>query len=411
MLCLTLPCLVGVAVVFAGLSYVAYMPQMDGVVDTYQARTISTFARVVRIVGRVAESLGLETPDNVARAMTDFILSDNAPPPDTDHLKVEDYMFDGVPVRLYRPTAAADPSPSVIYLHGGGWTILHIDSFDDTLSDYAVTSGYVFIAIEYPLAPEHPFPTPFETCLTAILHVLSQAESYGLDAERVAVAGDSAGGNLAAAVSLKLAELKHVPGLRFQWLIYPALQAFTFKTSSYLSKDNASPYFNDRATLAHYWCNYMGINTPRMKEAFRTNHHTSRKLKQSIYASYVDSKLLPKEYRGDSSQETQNLDYGDEEISNQIEKVILNPYFAPLMAPDLSGVAPAFVVTAEFDILRDDGLMYAQRMKDAGVDVVVYNSQGSIHGFMSIFKGLIPRYKDIDHTMALFVKYAREHFK
>ncbi|XP_046565354.1 carboxylesterase NlhH-like [Haliotis rubra] len=410
MFCATLPCLVGVAVIFAGISNVAYIPLMEGVVDTYQARVISTFARVVRIVGGVAESLGLETPDNVARAMTDFILSDNTPPPPTDHLKVEDYTFDGVPVRLYRPTAAAKPSPSVIYLHGGGWTILHIDSFDDILSDYAVTSGYVFISIEYPLAPENPFPKPFETCLTAVLHVLSQAGSYGLDAEKVAIAGDSAGGNLAAAVSLKLSELKDVPKLRFQWLIYPALQAFTFKTPSYLSKEDASPYFNDGATMAHYWCNYMGINTPRMKEAFRTNHHTSRKLKQSIYASYVDSKLLPKEFRGDRPGETR-LDYGDDEISNEVEKIILNPYFAPLMAPDLSGVAPAFVVTAEFDVLRDDGLMYAQRMKDAGVDVVVYNSPGSIHGFLSFFEGLIPKYTDTDHTIGKFVKYAREHFK
>ncbi|XP_046573125.1 arylacetamide deacetylase-like [Haliotis rubra] len=147
-----------------------------------------------------------------------------------------------------------------------------------------------------------------------------------------------------------------------------------------------------------------------MTKAFRTNNHTSRKLKQSIYASYVDSKLVPTKYRGDSSEQTQNLDYGDEEISNQIEKFILNPYFAPLMAPDLSGVAPAFVVTAEFDVLRDDGLMYAQRMKDTGVDVVVYNSPGSIHGFL-LWGGAMPKYADADHTIDMFVKYAKKQFK
>ncbi|XP_071085988.1 neutral cholesterol ester hydrolase 1-like [Haliotis cracherodii] len=410
MFCCSLPGLVGAAVVFAGLSYVAYIPLLEGIVDTYQARIISTFARVVRITGGVAEVLGVETPDNVARMLTSLILSDKIPPPETDQLKVEDYTFDGVPVRLYRPTSAANPSPSVIYIHGGGWTILNVDSYDDTVSDLTVTSGYVFVSIEYPLAPENPFPKPFEACLKAALHVLSHAGTYGLDAENIAIAGDSSGGNLAAAVALKLSEVKDIPKLRFQWLIYPALQAFSFKTPSYVSNEEASPYFLQGETMARYWCNYMGINTLTMIEAFSTNNHTSRKLKQSIYASYVSSKLLPTAYHGDNSEPT-NIDHGDDNISNQIEKIILNPYFAPLMSPDLSGVAPAFVVTAEFDVLRDDGLMYAQRMKDAGVNVVVYNSPGSIHGFLCFFVGLIPKYADTDHTVDMFVKYAMKQFK
>ncbi|XP_046573126.1 carboxylesterase NlhH-like [Haliotis rubra] len=407
MYCCTLPFLVGVAVAFAGLSYVMYIPIREGVVDTSQARTSATFSRLIGIVGGVTEGLGIANRLTVTRLITNLLMSDNKPPPDTDELKVEDYVFDDIPVRLYRPTKAKNPSPSVIYIHGGGWTILNMDIYDDVVSEFAVRSGYIFISIEYPLAPENPFPIPFDTCVKAALHVFTHAETYGVDPKKIAIAGDSAGGNLAAAVALKLSELKDIPRLSFQWLIYPVTQAFSFKTPSYISNTDAVPYFLSIETMAQFWCNYLGINTPTMTKAFRTNNHTSRKLKQSTYASYVDSQLLPTKYH---PSENTGLDYGDEEISNQIEKIILNPYFAPLMAPDLSGVAPAFVVTAEFDVLRDDGLMYAQRMKDAGVDVVVYNSPGSIHGFM-MWSGGMPKYADADHTIDMFVKYAKKQFK
>ncbi|XP_067670437.1 arylacetamide deacetylase-like isoform X2 [Haliotis asinina] len=407
MFCCTLPFLLGVAVAFAGLSYVMYIPIKEGIVDTYQARTTAIFSRLIGIVGGVTESLGIANRLTVSRMFTNLAFADNKPPPDTDELKVEDYIFDDVPVRLYRPTKANKPSPCVIFIHGGGWTILNVDTYDDVVSEFAVRSGYVFISIEYPLAPENPFPIPFEACLKAALHVFTHAETYGVDPQKIAIAGDSAGGNLAAAVALKLSELKDVPKLSFQWLIYPATQAFSFKTPSYIANDDAVPYFLQIKTMAQFWCNYLGINTPTMTKAFTTDNHTSRKLKQSIYASYVDSKLLPTKYQGSDNT---RFDYGDDEISNQIEKVILNPYFAPLMARDLSGVAPAFVVTAEFDVLRDDGLMYAQRMKDAGVDVVVYNSPGSIHGFM-MRGGSMPKYADSDHTIDMFVKYAKKQFK
>ncbi|XP_071085364.1 arylacetamide deacetylase-like [Haliotis cracherodii] len=408
MFCCTLPFVLGLAVAFAGLSYVTYIPIKEGVVDTYQARAMATFARVIDLVSGGAENLGIATSVSVMRWFT-TLASDNKPPPDTDELKVKDYTFEDMPVRLYRPTRALDPSPTVIYIHGGGWTILSVDNYDDVVSELAVKSGYTFISIEYPLAPENPFPVPFETCLKAALHVFTHAETYGVDTQKVAIAGDSAGGNLAAAVALKLSELKDIPKLRFQWLIYPALQAFSFKTPSYVSNDDAVIYFLQGEHMAGYWCNYLDINTPSMRKAFTSNNHTSRKLKRSVYASYVDYELLPTKYHGDSSKQT-NIDHGDDYISNQIEKIILNPYFAPLMAPDLSGVAPAFVVTAEFDVLRDDGLMYAQRMKDAGVDVVVYNSPGSIHGFMLWGSG-IPKYADTDNTIDMFVKYAKKQFK
>ncbi|XP_067670440.1 arylacetamide deacetylase-like [Haliotis asinina] len=407
MYCCSLPFLVGVAVAFAGLSYVMYIPIREGIVDTYQARTGATVSRIMGIVASAAECLGIAKHHTVMRLLSNLAMSDNKPPPDTDEMKVEDYIFDEVPVRLYRPTKAKNPSPSVIYLHGSGWTLLSVDIYDDVVSEFAVRSGYIFISIEYPLAPENPFPIPFEACLKAALHVFTHAETYGVDPQKIAIAGDSAGGNLAAAVALKLSELKDVPKLSFQWLIYPATQAFSFKTPSYIANDDAVPYALQIESMAQYWCNYLGNNTSTMTKAFRTNNHTSRKLKQSIYASYVDSKLLPTKYQ---SSENTRSDYGDDEISNQIEKVILNPYFAPLMAPDLSAVAPAFVVTAEFDVLRDDGLMYAQRMKDAGVDVVVYNSLGSIHGYL-LWVGSMPKYADTDHTIDMFVKYAKKQFK
>ncbi|XP_046573124.1 arylacetamide deacetylase-like [Haliotis rubra] len=261
MYCCTLPFLVGIAVAFAGLSYVMYIPIKEGIVDTFQARTVATSARVMGIVGGVTEGLGIAKYVTMIRLFsTHLAMSDNKPPPDTDELKVEDYTFDDIPVRLYRPTNATDPSPSVIYIHGGGWTILSVDTYDDVVSEFAVRSGYVFISIEYPLAPDNPFPVPFETCVKAALHVFTHAETYGVDPQKIAIAGDSAGGNLAAAVALKLSELKDMPRLSFQWLIYPATQAFSFKTPSYISNEDAVPYFLQRESMAGYWCYYMNIN-------------------------------------------------------------------------------------------------------------------------------------------------------
>ncbi|XP_041356299.1 neutral cholesterol ester hydrolase 1-like [Gigantopelta aegis] len=137
--------------------------------------------------------------------------------------------------------------------------------------------------------------------------------------------------------------------------------------------------------MIQHWLRYMGLKNPTQYLAeFTTNNHTSSLLKYSQYAAYVSPTLLPEVYRSGVA-EPRNLDHGNEELWRRIEMTVLNPHFAPLMATDLAKVSPAFVITSEFDVLRDDGIIYVERLRRAGVRVNLYHVKTSFHGFCSAY--------------------------
>jgi acetyl esterase len=247
-----------------------------------------------------------------------------APPtPPLDHV-VED-MLDGpvgpLPIRAYRPrTAAAGPLPVTVFFHGGGWVFGNIDSHDHMCRLLAHGSGSLVVSVDYRLAPEARFPAAFDDCLAATKHILEHADQLGGDPARVAVAGDSAGGNLAAAVCLALRDACGQQPL-FQFLIYPAVD---------LACDSASHL----ALGEGYLLTAQGID-------FCT-------------ASYLGA---------------DRADVGDWRAS-------------PLKAETLAGLPPALVQTAEFDPLKDEGAAYAQALSEAGVPATHTVYDGMIHGFM-----------------------------
>jgi acetyl esterase len=229
---------------------------------------------------------------------------------------VSDAEVAGVPVRLYRPQNA-DGLPAIVHVHGGGWVLGDLDTHDTTCRDLAAESGCAVVAVDYRLAPEHPFPAALEDSLAAVGGV----GELGLDAERVAVVGDSAGGGLAACVAQELRG-----ALRHQALVYPVCDAGMGQTESYTRY--AEGYFMTAADMRWY---------------------------VSHYAAGVDA---------------------------------ADPRLSPLAAGDLGGVAPATVVLAECDPLHDEGLAYARRLEDAGVDVELRDYAGQIHPFF-LLAGLI----------------------
>ena len=225
-----------------------------------------------------------------------------------------------IPVRVYQPKGDA-PFPLLVYFHGGGWVIGDIETHDMTCRSLANASGCVVVSVDYRLSPEHKYPEPMEDCYAATKYVAEHAAEFNGDASRLAVGGDSAGGNLAAVVSL-VARDRGGPAIGFQLLVYPVID-FNFNTPSY--RDNAEGYFLTTNLMKWFWNHYLRTDT-------------------------------------DGAQ----------------------PYASPMRAESLRGLPPAFVITAEFDPLRDEGEAYAAKLRDAGVPATAHRYDGMLHGFLSM---------------------------
>ncbi len=233
-------------------------------------------------------------------------------------------------MRVYTPEAAADaPSGTtrfgaLVWFHGGGWVIGNLETADATCRKLCRGAGVVVVSVDYRLAPEHPYPAGLEDAWAGLEWVAANAAVLGVDGERLAVGGDSAGGNLAAVVALRARDLGAL-ALRHQLLVYPATDLRMGHPSI---AENGEGYFLTREAMHWFAGHYLG----------------------------------PDRALGDPA----------------------DPAVSPLLADDLSGVAPAHVITAEYDPLRDEGDAYAARLADAGVAVAHDPSPGMIHGFFGM---------------------------
>jgi acetyl esterase len=222
-----------------------------------------------------------------------------------------------ITVRVFTPRGAG-PKPALVYFHGGGWVTGDIETHEGICRTLANAAGCVVASVDYRCAPEHKFPVAAEDSYAATRWVVEQAMALGVDPRRLAVCGDSAGGNLAAAVALMTRD-RGGPALALQVLVYPVTDC-DFERPSY--KENAEGYILTTDSMRYYWDQYVPDAADRM-----------------------------------------------------------NPYASPMRAASLAGLASALVITAEYDPLRDEGEAYAKALGAAGVPVTLTRYPGMIHAF------------------------------
>ncbi len=266
---------------------------------------------------------------------------------------IEDRTVEGphgnsIAMRIYRPgggaaTAAANGTLGcLVYFHGGGWVIGSIETHDRTCRALTKLAGVVTVSVDYRLAPEHPFPAAVDDCCDATQWTIDNAADLGIDPERVAIGGDSAGGNLAAVVALRCRDraANGEPCGR------PALQVLIYPVTDF-DRDTHSMIANAEGLL---------LTRSTMK--------------------WFDDHYCPPSQRS-------------------------NPYAAPLAADDLSGVAPALVIVAGHDPLRDEGVKYAQKLADAKVPTTLIEYPGQFHGFFGMTRFLNQAHEAQDLTASV----------
>ncbi|ACJ31549.1 Lipase/esterase [Shewanella piezotolerans WP3] len=228
-----------------------------------------------------------------------------------------------LPIRIYRPIHCDidDLQPAIIFIHGSGWVVSNIETNDHFSRALAHRTGSVVIAINYQKAPEHKFPIPIDDCYASTLWIFEHAKCLGLDVNRIGILGDSAGGNLAAAVTLRLRD-ENGPKLAYQVLIYPAVQ-YGWNTPS--AQTHAEGYLLQQASMKYYWGHYL-----------------------------------------------------------RSEADALNPYCSPLSAQSHKDLPATLIYTAEFDPLCDDGYLYYRELESSGVNVKYRCFDGVIHGFIKM---------------------------
>lgn len=249
------------------------------------------------------------------------------PPPAVAQVRDLSLALNGrtIGARLYVPENADEKPPLVLFYHGGGWVIGDLESHDATARIIAKTSGAAVLAVDYRLAPETKFPGPLDDCYDALLWAVAHADDLGIDPARLAVAGDSAGGNLAAAVAIRARD-EGGPKIAHQLLIYPVTDT-DFTSGSYTTNGGGA-YFLSTEMMQWFW------------------------------AHYVD------------------------------DHANAHPHAAVLRHDSLAGLPPATVLVAQYDPLRDEGLAYAEALKAAGVPVETEEAPGMIHGFFSMFEAV-----------------------
>ncbi|NWU65400.1 AAAD deacetylase, partial [Pterocles burchelli] len=363
------------------LAYYIYSPIPEDIEEPWTVMLISASLQAAWDLAELGEQLGLMPFTDTMMAM---MTSQYVPPTSDENVTVTDTELSNVPVRLYVPRTPSDGlRRAVVYFHGGGWSLgqAGTKAYDDLTRWTANRLNAVVVSVNYRLSPKYHFPVQFEDVYSATKFFLQSSvlSQYGVDPERVCVAGDSAGGNLAAAVAQQLLEDPEVKTkLRAQALLYPALQALDLNLPSY--QDNTHKPILSRWQMVRFWSQYF-TSDPSLREAMASNSHVPAEWSHLL--RFVNwSILLPEEMKKDH---VYTAPASGSSALAQRYPGLLDPRAAPLLASDaqLHGLPLTYVLTCEHDVLRDDGVMYVTRLRAAGVPVTHDHAKDAFHGALT----------------------------
>ncbi|CAI4226048.1 unnamed protein product [Auanema sp. JU1783] len=304
-----------------------------------------------------------------------------------EDINVHNDVIGGVRVRVYSSLEKKSKS-AMIYIHGGGWSVMKPEYYDPMMFSFVHNLGITIFSIDYRLAPEFPFPAGLDDCVKVVTTLYEERhEAYGIDRNKMFIAGDSAGGNLTASTTQRLAN-NNLNFIKCQILIYPVIHVFGFQSPSYLEhfKLFKGTSILSPAAMARWTLFYMGIRANQSNIAkLLKNQHISEDLKSSPeFGKLLSSAKLPKEIIAGSSVDAEEFE-PDKELSEKISKLGTDPWLSPIFGVT-SDLPPTLVITQGYDILRDEGILYAKRLKECNVECEWKHYKNGYHAIFNMPK-------------------------
>ncbi|XP_020836130.1 neutral cholesterol ester hydrolase 1 [Phascolarctos cinereus] len=403
-------CVVSTALV-ALLAYYVYIPLPANISDPWKLMLLDATFRSAQQLSHLIQYVGLS---HHLIALNFIIVSFGRKSAwSSPNVQITDTQFGGVEVRVFEgfPKAKEPLKSGVIYIHGGGWALAsaRISYYDELCSTMAEELNAVIISIEYRLVPQVHFPEQLYDLERAAKYFLQPQvlEKYSVDPARIAISGDSAGGNLAAALGQQFSKDDTFRNkIKLQALIYPVLQALDFNTPSY--QQNVNSPILPRHVMVRYWIDYLR-GSQEFVQAMVVNNHTALDVEQAatLRARLNWLSLLPASITKDYKPVMQTV--GNAQIVQELPQ-LLDARSAPLIADQevLQNLPKTYILTCEHDVLRDDGIMYVKRLENAGVEVTHDHFEDAFHGCM-IFTSWPTNFSVGIRTRDSYIKWLKQN--
>ncbi|XP_797587.3 neutral cholesterol ester hydrolase 1 [Strongylocentrotus purpuratus] len=373
------------------MGYLVYTPIPEGMLDQWQYRLMTAGAKTAALAATLRTYIQPGDDDVYYRTISslcDMVLPAADKKVQGSNVKAQYAEFEGVRVLVYTPlTERRGLAPGLVYYHGGGFGFASTKTNGRLTRYLAEQLDMVVISVDYRLAPAHPFPAAVEDSFTATKWFLDHAHEYGVDADRVVVSGDSAGGFLTAVIVQLVHDDPSLPEIKLQVLFYPWTQCFDFNTPSYqkYEVDFGETGMVAKPRMAEFVSAYLlgRFDKPFMKQ-LQKNEHVSAAFKQSKLYRAVFNHTIIRQHPGvpltSLPSQQKIFQGGNDTLWEDIKDRLLDPRLSPLFRKDFKGLPAAFIATADLDSLRDDGIFYARLLAEAGVEVTLKNYLGAYHG-------------------------------
>ena len=385
--------LLGIFAVYV--SYLGYViPVPDGTNEPHKLRADLLQGELVLRLVNTLDYVGLLQDYEAIRWLSKETIQPK------EEIQTLDTLMGGVPVRVYTPHGIPSNSKVMVFYHGGGWIFGNTDTHDEVTSYFAKEANMVVVSVEYRLNPEYSKRDGLDDCIAATKYLIENAAKFGVDPERVVVAGDSAGGNYAAVVALYLRDQQFSPMPKLQLLIYPVVQGIDLELPSY-QQNPRGPLLSKQ--LIDWFMSYVSCGNRNCTSYFQTSTHVPADVRIALATGVLNHDLLPNEYKYPPYKKP-DMPEGDAEIWPSIRNLFLDPYSFPMMAKDHSGLPETYMFTAQFDPLRDEGYLYVHKLRQDGVKVTHYNCPHGWHGMI----GYVRRLRDATDEMTKMVNFINE---